>query len=76
MSFCTYVPFNTNKYLFVNFVGFCHSVGQDGVVDWRCGDGLHGDQLDLTGDPPAGLGGARDPVHVLEDGGRGVLLVP
>lgn len=69
-----YVPFNINKYLFVNFVGFCHSVGQ--VVDRRCGDGLHGDQLDLTRAPPAGLGGAGEPVHVLEDGGRRGLLVP
>lgn len=63
------MPFNENKYLFVNFVGFCHSVGQDGVVSWGCRDRLHGDQLDLTGDPATGLRGAGDPVHVLKDGG-------
>ena len=34
-----------------------------------CRDRLHGDKLDLTGDPPASLRGAGDPVHVLEDGG-------
>ena len=44
-----------SKYLFVNFVGFCHPVGQYGVLNWRSWYRLHGDQLYLTGNPPAGL---------------------
>ena len=69
LFFFNTVLFHKTKYLFVNFVGFCHTVSQDGVRSRRSWDGLHGNQLDLTGDPPTGLGGAGDPVHVLEDGG-------
>lgn len=61
--------FNLKKYLFVNFVGFCHPVSQYGVLHRRHWDRLHSDQLDLTGDPPTGLRGTGDPVHMLKDGG-------
>ncbi|KAL0618257.1 putative uncharacterized protein CCDC28A-AS1 [Plecturocebus cupreus] len=54
---------NKNKYLFVDFIGFCHSVSWGGALDRGCWDWLHGDELDLTGDPPASLRGAGDPTE-------------
>ena len=57
--------------LFVH-VGVHRQLSVDAGSEQRWdGHGLHGDELDLVGEPPAGLHGAGHTVHVLEDGRRG-----
>lgn len=56
-------------------IGVRQLVGDGGAVQRGKGHGLHGDELDFAGESPARICATRHPVDVLEDGGRGQLLI-
>lgn len=61
--------------LFVNLVGVWQFAIDGRAVQRWDRHGLHGNELDFVGEPPARVCGARHPIDMFKDGGRGQMFI-